>query len=140
MEKKMSDDVILKGPIVVIIPLVLFLSFILFWVWDSHRLSHKFKECSFYTIATPTEMTNSHSLYFTFSYKGKIYDSYTTVGAEDLGLWYTQKSAMSRRYWVKVSCADLRFDEMQWEIKVPDTLQYIPFNGWKEIPYGLKEE
>ena len=47
---------------------------------------------------------------------------------------------MSNRYWVQISCTDFRYREMHyWDIKVPDTLSYVPFEGWKEIPYDLGE-
>ena len=117
---------------------VIAIGLFVFWIWNSQRRGSAFDKCSFYTIATPNDMTN-RSLYFTYNYQGKIYEGSATIGSNNLGLWYTKKSVLSTRYWVKVSCANLLFKEMQWEVKVPDTLQYIPPNGWDKIPYSLEE-
>ena len=139
MEEPKEDDVVQNAPIVYTIIIVLFLSFFAFCVWYFVTEARKLEECSFYTIATPTEMTTSHKLYFSYPYKGKIYNSSTNVGAEDVGLFYTKTSVMSNRYWVQINCPDFKYQKMHWDIKVPDTLSYVPFEGWKEIPYDLAE-
>ena len=72
MEEPKEDDVIISGPIVYIIPIVLFLSIVAFGIWDYVTEARKLEECSFYTIATPTKMTTSHSLYFSYPYKVKF--------------------------------------------------------------------
>ena len=133
-----------KGSIVPFLFILFIISslvaFFISFYFQEVEITEKLNECSFYTVATPTEMTTSHSMYFKFYYNNKTYDDYTTVGAEDLGLSYTKRSAMSTRYWVRVYCKDLNIIRMYWDTKVPDTLQYIPKEGWKEIPYGLAEE
>ena len=139
-----EDDIVLRGPIVRIlfigVPILCVLALTIFHIRQESEIERKFNECSFFTVATPTEMTTSHNLYFKFYYNGKNYDENTDVGAENLGLFYTKQSAMSTRYWVRVYCKDLNINRMYWDAKVPDTLQYIPKEGWKEIPYGLAEE
>jgi hypothetical protein len=60
-----------------------------------------------------------------------------SVRAEDAGLTYTKRSVMSKRYFVRVFCDDLQVNRIHWDIPVPDTLTYVPPNGWHNIPYGL---
>ena len=139
-----SEDVVLKGPMVIIvmaiIPILCVIAFEVFFYRQEKTITNQLKECSFYTVATPTEMNTSTSMFYKFNYKDVEYEKYTTVGSGDLGLTYTIRSAMSTRYWVRVYCKDLNINRMYWDAKVPDTLQYIPKEGWKEIPYGLAEE
>ena len=41
------------------------------------------------------------------------------------------------RCFLKIACEYPKHSETYWKVKVPDTLQNIPINGWGEIPYGL---
>ncbi|MCP9766105.1 hypothetical protein [Lacihabitans soyangensis] len=45
---------------------------------------------------------------------------------------------LNRRYFVKFYCEDPKLSEIVWDIKVPDTLNYIPPKCWDKIPYGLE--
>ena len=107
---------------------------------QENKITNQLNECSFYTVAKPVRMPIQHKIYFNFYYQGKKYEDATSVGAGDLGYFYSKSSAMSTRYWVRVYCKDLTVNRIYWEHKVPDTLQYIPLKGWEEIPYGLGEE
>ncbi len=114
--------------------------FIIYYIWFENKITTQLEECSFYTVAVPIRMPTQTSMYFHFNYEGQINEDWTSVGAGDLGYSYNRKSAMSTRYWVRVYCKDFKVNRIYWEAKVPDTLQYIPPNGWEEIPYGLGEK
>ena len=107
---------------------------------QENKITDQLNECSFYTIAFPTKMPTSHDVYFSFYHQETKYKDQTTVGSEDLGLFYTNKEILTSRYWVRIYCKDFAVKRIYWEAKVPDTLQYIPPKGWEEIPYGLGEE
>lgn len=111
--------------------------FIIFYYRQEQGITGKLDECSFYTIATPVKMSTSHIVYFNFSYKDIKYEQSANVGAEDLGISYTTSEILSSRYWIKVYCKDLHVNRIIWKHPVPDTLQYVPAEGWKDIPYGL---
>ena len=38
---------------------------------------------------------------------------------------------------LKVTCNQDGLGKVLWDIPVPDTLTFIPKNGWDEMPYGL---
>ena len=115
-------------------------TFIIWYIRQENKITDQLNECSFYTIAFPTKMSTSHDVYFSFYHQETKYKDQTTVGSEDLGLFYTNKEILTSRYWVRVYCKDLTVNRIYWGYKVPDTLQYIPPKGWEEIPYGLGEE
>lgn len=111
--------------------------FTVFYNKQENEITRKLDSCSFYSIATPIRMPDSHTLYFSFPFEGKIIKSSTSLGADDAGFTYTKRSVMSKRYFVRVFCDDLQVNRIQWDIPVPDTLNYVPVNGWGKIPYGL---
>ena len=115
-------------------------AFFIFYNRQESKITDQLNECSFYTIINPTRMATHHRMYYYFYHKNKRYDDYTRVEADELRYYYTKKGAMSSRYWVRIYCKDFKISRVQWAAKVPDTLQYIPANGWKEIPYDLGEE
>lgn len=90
--------------------------FIAFFYYLSSRqeegISIKLKECSFYTIITPIRMPDSHKMYFYYIYNNKRYESSGSVGAEDLGFFYTKNSALRGRYWLQVYCKDFKVDRV----------------------------
>ncbi len=101
-------------------------------------ISRKLNECSFFTIMTPIRMPNSHRVYFSYYYKNVQYEGSSNVGAEDLG-FYSINEILSNRYWVQVNCKDFNIKRVRWEYTVPDTLQFVPANGWNTIPYDLEK-
>ena len=48
-----------------------------------------------------------------------------------------ENGRIGERCFLKIACAYPKHSEAYWNIKIPDTLQYIPVNGWDKIPYGL---
>ncbi|MFD2520094.1 hypothetical protein [Emticicia soli] len=87
---------------------------------------------------TPIRMPNSHRVYFSYYYKNVQYEGSSNVGAEDLG-FYSINEILSNRYWVQVNCKDFNIKRVRWEYTVPDTLQFVPANGWNTIPYDLEK-
>ena len=82
-------------------------------------------------------MPDSHKMYFFYYHKGIKKEGSTSVGATELGAFYTKTSALSKRYWIQIYCEDFDVNKVLWKINVPDTLQNIPANGWDKIPYSL---
>lgn len=111
--------------------------FAFFYFRQESRITVKLNECSFFTIMTPVRMPSSTKMYFSYYYNNKKYESSTSVGADDVGYHWSNKSILNNRYWVQVYCKDFTVDRIRWEYPVPDTLQYIPDKGWDKIPYGL---
>ena len=44
---------------------------------------------------------------------------------------------VGERFFLKIACENPNMGEAYWNIKIPDTLQNIPVNGWDKVPYGL---
>ena len=111
--------------------------FAFFYVRQERGITKKLNECSFFTVLTPVRMPSSNQMYFSYYYNYKRYEGGTSVGPDDIGYRWSNRSIMNNRYWVQVYCKDFEVTRVRWEYEVPDTLQYIPANGWDKIPYGL---
>ncbi len=111
--------------------------FLILGYLQNTKTKEKLKTCSFYTILHPIRMPDSHKMYFFFYHNGIKREDSTSVGATDLGAFYTKTSAINRRYWIQIYCKDMETIKVSWDIPVPDTLQFIPTNGWDKIPYDL---
>ncbi len=94
-------------------------------------------DCSYHTVLYPVRMPKSTKMYFHFFYNGGKYEGATKLGAEDVGFHWNSSEILNKRYWVEVSCEDYKTFQVNWDISVPDTLKYVPENGWAKIPYGL---
>lgn len=105
---------------------------------QEHNANSKIESCPIVTVAYPIRMPDSHKLYFFYHYRGKRYEDAASLGSDDLGCCYTIREVLASRFWVQVYCKDLSVSRIYWEAKVPDTLQYIPANGWDKIPYGFE--
>ncbi len=98
-------------------------------------ITDKLNECSFYTIISPIRMPDSIKLYFSFSHDGNTINSSSSVGAGDLGAWYSMNQVLNSRFFIRVNCDDFQVNRVLWDIPVPDTLQHAPPKGWDKIPY-----
>lgn len=123
-----------KALIFIIVCAVLFY---FFYSSQEKKISQKLDKCSFFTIMVPIRMPNSHKVYFYYYYKNVKYENSSSIGAEDLGPFYSMGEILRNRYWVQVSCEDVNINRVKWEFTVPDSLQFVPINGWNTIPYGL---
>lgn len=123
--------------------LVLFAIFLLIFFFlylkQEMGISRKLNECSFFTIMTPFRMPNSHRVYFYYYYKNVQYEGSSNVGAEDLGFSYNSYEILNNRYLVQVNCKDFNINRVRWEYIVPDSLHFVPANGWNTVPYDLEK-
>ncbi|MCR9064017.1 MAG: hypothetical protein NXI00_08635 [Cytophagales bacterium] len=84
-------------------------------------------------------MPDSSKLYFSFSHDGNTINSSSSVGAGDLGAWYSKNQVLNSRFFIRVDCDDFQVNRVLWDIPVPDTLQHAPPKGWDKIPYDLEK-
>lgn len=114
-----------RNILIFLIPIVLLLFFI------NKCSNQQLNKCYRITVgevldyASDIEGNSSSIIYFNFRKK-----TYRGYGNGDIG----------KRYFLKVSCNDPENFRDYEEFFVPDTLQYIPENGWDEIPYGLGDK
>jgi len=108
-----------------------------FYSKQESEKTEKLKECSFFTVITPIKMPDRRKMYYFYNYHSERHENNTSVNEDDLGAGYTSENALKKRYWIQVHCNDFQTDRVRWDVPVPDTLQYIPVNGWDKIPYGL---
>ncbi len=112
--------------------------FIIFYRGQERETLDKLSNCRFITLIKPLRMPDSGTLYFSFRHSGKIFKGKSIgIGAEDLGMWYSKNLILNSRFFIEVNCHDFNTNKILWEIPVPDTLEFVPLEGWKEVPYGL---
>jgi hypothetical protein len=115
---------------------------LIFWYFYSRqedRITKKLEECCIVTLIEPIRMPDTHKLYFKYRLNNQKYESSNSVGSEDLGMLYSRSKILNMRFFVKIYCQDYSVNRVQWDIPVPDTLQFIPVNGWTSIPYDLEK-
>lgn len=106
------------------------------------KLQKKLNNCSKYTIAKIPKIYKSNGVVkirYLFKIQNTIVESKTGVGPTDTGEWWeiNTENLKNRKLIIKVYCKDYNENSVLWDINVPDTIQYIPHNGWDKIPYGL---
>jgi hypothetical protein len=111
-------------------------------IWKNHSLDKKLSNCSFYTIGEPTKVYMLRGgvwVKYKYTINSIVINSEDGVGPNDTHEWWTidMEKLKNRRLMLQVYCDDLNENRILWDVPVPDTLQFIPPNGWKEIPYGL---
>ncbi len=117
--------------------------FLLFTVLllNSWRNQYILTLCNRITIATVTGGAGSpntrKALVYFYKYKNKEFIDNDGKGLKDFKSFMELKEQKNKRYFVRFSCTHPDISELCWEVVVPDTLQYIPTNGWDKIPYGL---
>ena len=105
----------------------------------------KLSDCSVYTIAV-----NKRVKYlklnpwfdYDFSYKNQVLTRDARIPSSETNEWERVNKAEweNRRFWVQVHCEDAKTHKILWDYKVPDTLRFIPQNGWNELPkYAIKK-
>ncbi len=97
--------------------------------------------CTKISIATVTGgsggFSTGKSLLYTYKFKNKEFYGSDGSGVKDYSSFVDFSIYKNKKYFVKISCTNPDISELCWEVVVPDTLQYIPPNGWDKIPYGL---
>lgn len=121
----------------IMIGLSLLSIFVLFYYCSQENINSKLDSCSIVTIAYPQKFVPQSNLYYYFKLNNvKIEDGYN-VPFNNMGKFFRSSNLMKERFWIKVYCNDYHVNSIYWDAKVPDTLQFIPKNGWSKIPYGL---
>ena len=119
------------------IGLILFGIFLLLYYYQEKRIESKLESCSVITIAYPKKFVPNGHIYYNFTLNNlTIEDSYT-IPFPTMGKFHRNSTLLSMRFWIRVYCDDYEVNKIYWDANVPDTLQFIPKNGWKEIPYGI---
>lgn len=117
--------------LLVIITMVLVLFF-----WDKYE-ERKINECPRVTIAYPTKFSGQSDIYYKFTLSGKTFERGYTMPFPTMGKFKRGRHLLKERFWIRVNCNDDYYNKIVWDVKVPDTLQYIPASGWDKIPYNL---
>ena len=101
----------------------------------------KISDCSRITIAIITGKSGSFSTIKTLNYEYtcnvKVIFGADGEGIKDYDFFKNFNVAEKKRFFVKYSCADNNISKLIWTVSVPDTLNYIPADGWAKIPYDL---
>lgn len=119
---------------------------ILSTILKKNELKEKLEKCSVYTVGVVTRIHTLRKIprmKYKYSIKGVIIENDHTIGLFDGNkdeFWNIDTDKLAnRRLMLRVYCNDVKANKILWDIAIPDTLKYIPANGWKEIPYGLGE-
>jgi hypothetical protein len=137
MENEIEVDDKSDNIISVIIGLVLISIFFIFYYLDEKRKDEKLDSCSIITIAYSTRFVPQSTLYYYFYLNNSKIEYSYTIPFSTMGKFSRNSTLLNERFWIRVYCKDYQLNSICWEVKVPDTLQYIPNNGWAKIPYGL---
>ncbi len=108
-------------------------------------LKRQFKECVAFTIVKVKRVYKSRQITrveYGYTVNSQNFEHTGSIGLFDESkdrIWGPnfQELSNKKRLLIKFYCKDASKHIVLWDAKVPDTLQFIPPNGWKEIPYGL---
>jgi hypothetical protein len=98
-------------------------------------------ECPKFTVGYPQKfIPQGHIFYYFYYGSHKQENSFIIDTGGQKGVFEnSEKELMNTRFWIQLNCKKPHINRIYWDAKVPDTLQFIPPNGWKEIPYGLAD-
>ncbi|MVM37940.1 hypothetical protein GO730_10610 [Spirosoma sp. HMF3257] len=102
-------------------------------------LSKTLNECSIYTVGNIYHVYTlrgmSHAKY-TFSIAAATISDDESVNNFDTGEpWLVDmKKLAKRRLFLQINCTNHNVHRILWHISVPDTLNDVPKNGWREKP------
>lgn len=103
----------------------------------------KMNDCNRITIATITGKSGGFSTAKTLNYVYKcdanVFFGADGEGIKDYDFFINFNVAEKKRFFVKYSCVDNNISKLIWNVSVPDTLKYIPADGWAKIPYNLSK-
>ena len=112
-----------------------------------HVLLIVFCLCLFYKACNQTYELDSYSRYtvgvITENYRSAYYAKQTRYQFQVNGVLYIKGESytggeVGKRYFVKFSCKNPNYSELIDYNPVPDTLKYVPPEGWNKIPKGLE--
>ncbi len=122
---------------------VVFGSITLFLLQEK-RLDNELDECSIYSVADVTKVYQLRGITYAkykFRIDTTVINDETSVGPTDTGEWWDidREKLRKRRLLIKISCRNFNANKVIWDSFVPDTLKFIPANGWKKIPFSLEK-
>lgn len=101
---------------------------------------NELRKCSKYSIAKVTGGAGGTgrgaSIEYEFNFENKLVSSSDIFDGSYRGFLVITESK-EKRYFVSFSCSSPAISRVIWDIPVPDTLSYIPKDGWDGIPYSL---
>lgn len=136
MTKSRKKSFLGKRPEIKIAALVLGLLFTALFVQGVIE-KKAISDCPRYVIGHTMEVTRGQMKY-RYRLNGKGYTNYWNVKSRSLseglrgGLYY--KNLTGQRFLVLVSCTKPRISKVDWTRSVPDSIEFAPEEGWKEIP------
>ena len=99
-----------------------------------YYFENKINKCSRITVGTvigfEPSFEGGSSPVFRYSFSSTLFNNY---GGGDM----TNINKLNSRYFLRISCEDPNISKVIEGILVPDTLNFIPENGWEKIPYKL---
>ena len=104
---------------------------------------HQFDKCSRYTIAKVERVKHRNLkawIVYSFTLNNKKVEYDNPANPTDTGDWLKddENSLIKRRFWIRVYCNDYDVHRLLWKPAVPETLKYIPNDGWTNAPFERK--
>lgn len=105
---------------------------------------YQLEKCYRIFVGFPVEISGGpktgYNLHFKFSKNNININNYDSIDKDE----YFEKGGdeyyLKKHFFVKVSCTEENNISVIWDIPVPDTLKFVPANGWDKIPYGLDKK
>ncbi|GEM_PF-2131660 len=101
---------------------------------------YRMKKCHRIIIAKQERISggykNQFAMHYSFSYDSVVFFSSGSLNSD----LYSEKDhykLKGKRFFLKILCSDPKNSRIIWDVKVPDTLSYVPEKGWEKLPYGL---
>ena len=121
------------------IPVLMVLSLVILQLRVYYK-NQVLNECTKITVASPYEIgggyKTGYNMYYTYTLNSTQIKDYDGVDKGDYNA-NGESYYLKKRFFLKVSCNDVKNTKIIWSVLVPDTLNYVPANGWDKIPYNL---
>jgi hypothetical protein len=110
------------------LPVLVF--FVILFIYFENKL----EKCSRITVCRvigfESDFEGGSSPLFAYEYNSVTYKN---GGAGDM----SNINHLNSRYFLKISCEKPSIVKIIRDVHVPDTLKFIPTNGWEKLPYNL---
>jgi hypothetical protein len=108
--------------------LFFFIAIMICAFWRYYRVSHDIR----YTVATTTRLISTPRNHDAIEYRFSVnYNTYNSSGPDVIQYHIRYPNG---RYYVKFAFKSPGANEIRWDRPVPDSIQKVPEEGWKEIP------
>lgn len=121
--------------------LIVFSGLFLALFLQNRAISEKLAECSSYTVADIKRVYTLRAMVqikYTYKVGNQIVEASEGVDGFDTHEFWNidlNKLENRKRLLLKFYCADINVHQILWDSPVPDTLDNIPTQGWKETPF-----